>query len=122
MLSQLDSIPQQGVYPDGWGESILFTLTLVRPLTFPTTTQNQNYRIIEQFGLEGTFKAHLVHPSCSEQGHLPLDQVAQSLIQPDLKCYQGWGIHNFAGQPVALFHHPHCKKFLPYVQSKSTFF
>lgn len=30
-----------------------------------------------------------------------LDQVAQSLIQPGLEHpLQGWGIHNFSGQPV----------------------
>jgi len=43
-------------------------------------------------GLEGTFKDHLVQPPCSEQGHLQLDQVAQSPIQPDPECFQGWGI------------------------------
>ncbi|KAK4806146.1 hypothetical protein QYF61_001069 [Mycteria americana] len=30
--------------------------------------------------------------------------------------------HNFSGQPVPMSHHPHCKKCLPYVQSKSTLF
>ncbi|KAK4822067.1 hypothetical protein QYF61_009328 [Mycteria americana] len=34
------------------------------------------------------------------QGHLPLDQVAQSPIQPGLKHFQGGAIHNFSGQPV----------------------
>ncbi|KAK4807192.1 hypothetical protein QYF61_024312 [Mycteria americana] len=78
--------------------------------------------IIERFGLEGTFKDHLVQPTCHGQGHLSLDQVAQSLIQPDLEHFQGWGIHNFSGQPVPVSHHPHRKAFLPYVQSKSTLF
>jgi len=55
----------------------------------------------------------------SEQGHLPLDQVAQSPIQPDLECFQGWSLHYLSGQPVPGFHHPHCKKCLPYIQSKS---
>jgi len=41
-------------------------------------------RIIECFGLEGTFKGHLIQPLCNEQGHLQLDQVAQSPIQPGL--------------------------------------
>ncbi|KAK4824075.1 hypothetical protein QYF61_010586, partial [Mycteria americana] len=44
---------------------------------------------------------------CNEQGHLQLDQVAQSLIQPDLECSQGWGICHLSGQPVPVFHHPH---------------
>jgi len=48
------------------------------------------YRIIVWFGLEGTFKGHLVQPPCNEQGHLPLDQVAQSPIQPDLVRFKQW--------------------------------
>lgn len=34
---------------------------------------------------------------------LPLDQIAQSLIQPGLDFFKEWGIHNFSGQPVAVF-------------------
>jgi len=34
------------------------------------------HRIIEWFGLEGTFISHLAQPHCSEQGHLRLDQPA----------------------------------------------
>jgi len=74
-----------------------------------------HYRIIEWFGLEGTFKGHLVQPPSNEQGHLQLDQVAQSPVQPGLECFQGWGIYHFSGQPIPVFHHPHCKKFLSYV-------
>jgi len=40
------------------------------------------YRIIEWYGLEGTLKIIWFQPPCHEQGHLPLDQVAQSPIQP----------------------------------------
>lgn len=36
--------------------------------------------IIESFELEETLKGHLVQALCSEQGHLQLDQVAQSLV------------------------------------------
>ena len=79
-------------------------------------------RIMEQFGLEGIFRGHLAQPPCSEQGHLQLDQGAQSPIQPDLEQFQWWGIHSFSGQPVPVPHHPHCKKFLPYVHSKCTLF
>ena len=42
--------------------------------------------MIAWFGLEGTFRGYL---SCSEQGHLQLDQVAQSPVQPGLECFQG---------------------------------
>ena len=67
-------------------------------------------------------KDHLVQPPCHGQGHLPLDQVAQSPIQPGLGHCQGWGSHSLSGQPVPVSHHPHSKEFLPYVQSKPTLF
>jgi len=72
-------------------------------------------RIIECFGLERTFKGHLAQPPCSEQGHLQPDQVAQSSIQPDLERFQAQGLHYLSGQLVPVFHHPHCKKCLPYI-------
>jgi len=37
---------------------------------------NHFHRIIECFGLEGTFRDHVAQPTSSEQGHLQLDQVA----------------------------------------------
>jgi len=48
-----------------------------------------NHRIIEWFGLEVTLKISWFQPPCHEQGHLPLDQVAQSPIQPGLEHFQG---------------------------------
>jgi len=74
--------------------------------------------IIEWFGLEGTFKGHLVQPPCSEQGHLQQDQDAQSPVQPDLECFHRWGLHHLSEEPVPGFRHTR-KKFLPFVQSKS---
>jgi len=71
--------------------------------------------IMEWFGLEGTFRGPLAQPPCSEQGHLQPDQVAQSPVQPGLECSQGWGIDHLSGKPVPGFHHPHGKKFLPYM-------
>jgi len=71
--------------------------------------------IIEWFALEGTSKGHLVQPPCSEQGHLQPDQAAQSPIQPGLECFQGWGMDQLSGQPVAVFYHHNCKYFLPYM-------
>jgi len=35
---------------------------------------------------------------------------AQRLFQLDLECFQGWDIYHLSGQPVPVFHHPHCKK------------
>ena len=71
------------------------------------------HRITEWFGLEGIFRGHPVQPPGNEQAHLPLDYVAQSPIQPDLECFQGWGIYHLSGQPIPVPHHPHRKKFLP---------
>ena len=74
-----------------------------------------NHRITEWFGLEGTFKGHLVQPLCNEQGHLQLDQVAQSPVQPELESFQGWGTYHPSGQPVPVSHHPHRKKCLLFI-------
>lgn len=47
------------------------------------------------------FHKLIVHSlPCNEQGHPELDQAAQSPIQPDLRCFQGWGIYHLSGQPV----------------------
>ena len=62
--------------------------------------QSQNH-----WSLEGTFKDLLVQLLCNEQGHLQLDQFAQSPVQPDLECLQGQSIHHFSGQ----HHYPYCK-------------
>jgi len=69
--------------------------------------------ILEQFGLEGTFKGYLAQSPCSEQGHFQMDQVAQSLAPPGLECFQGWGTYHHSGQHMPVFPHPHCKEFLP---------
>ena len=44
-------------------------------------------------------------PPCYVHGCQPLDQAAQSHIQPGLECLQGWDIHNLLGQPVPVCHH-----------------
>ena len=78
-------------------------------------------RIIEWFGLEGTFE----DGSCSLTT-LPRAEASFArsccLMEPDLEDCQWWGIQKFSGQPVPVSHHLHSKKFLPYVQSKSTLF
>jgi len=76
--------------------------------------QEPGHRIIECFGLEGTFRGHPALLPCNEQGHLQLDRVAQSPVQPGFECFQGWGFHYLSGQSVLAFHHPHGKRFLPY--------
>ena len=91
----------------------LYSLKIVFSLNEDKTSHI--HRITEQFELEGTFKDHLVQPPCSEQGHIPLDQVAQSPVQPDRECFQGGGIDHLSGQSVPVPHHPHGKKFLPYI-------
>lgn len=45
---------------------------------------------MEGFELEEAFKGLQSNPPCTEQGHLQLQQVAQSHVQSDLKCFQGW--------------------------------
>jgi len=59
--------------------------------------------MVEWFGLEGTFQGRLVKPPCNDQGHLQLDQAAQS---PSLEHFQGGGTDNLSGQPGPGFHHP----------------
>ena len=80
------------------------------------------HRITECVGLEGTFRGRLAQPPCSEQGQLQPDQVSQSPVQPGLEHFQGWGFHCLSGQPLPVFHHPHCEKLLAYIQSKSPLF
>ena len=65
-------------------------------------------------------KGHLVQLPCNEQRHLQLDQVAQSLIQPDLECLQGRVIHHVSGQLVQVPHHSYYKNIFPCIQSKSS--
>lgn len=51
-------------------------------------------RITESSELEGDFKGHLLQFPCNKQGHLWLEQVAQSPVLLDPECLQGWGIKN----------------------------
>ena len=55
-------------------------------------------------------------PPCRVQDHQPLDQAAQSHIQPGLECLQGSSIHNLLVQPVPVCHHPLCEK-LPLISN-----
>lgn len=45
-------------------------------------------------------KPQLISTLLPGQGHFPLDQFAQSFIQPDLKHFQQRDGHSFSGQPL----------------------
>jgi len=68
--------------------------------------------IIEWFGLEGTFKGHLVQPPCNERGHLQPDKVAQSPVQLVLEHFHGGGIYTSLGNLFQYFSTLVLKKFL----------
>ena len=58
--------------------------------------------LIGSFDLEGIFKDYLVQLPCNEQGHLQVDQVAQSsAVVPGL-CY---GFSSFLSHQFCLLHH-----------------
>lgn len=60
--------------------------------------------------LQGTQRPLGMSPSLGDPrglGHLSLQQVAQSHVQPDTEPLQGWGTHSFTGQPVPVPRHPH---------------
>lgn len=70
--------------------------------------------IIEQFGLEGTSKDHLVQP-CPWK-NFQLDQVGQSLVQPDLECFRDVIITILLGNSCQCFITLIVKKILPSIQ------
>ena len=76
-----------------------------------------HHRFIEWFKSEGTFKGYLVQLPWIKQGYLQLDQAAQSPIQPDLECLQGWGIHHLSGQTVPVPHHSYCNVFFSLISN-----
>ena len=53
-------------------------------------------------------KDHIDQLPCNEQGHLQLHQDAQSPVQSDSECLQGWDIRHLSRQPVAVPHPPYC--------------
>ena len=60
------------------------------------------HRITVLFELEGTLKVHLDQLPCSVQGHLQLDQVAQSPVQTNLNV--SGGTQHPSGQPAPVPH------------------
>jgi len=73
-------------------------------------SEPQNHRII---WVERDLSRSSSPNPCNEQGHLQLDKVAQSPVQPDLETFQVWGNYHLSGQPVPMFHHAQSKNFLP---------
>lgn len=67
--------------------------------------------------VERDLEDHPLPPLYHEQEHFPLGQVAPSPVQPGLECFQGWGCHNFSGEPVPGPHHPLKVALLSYIQS-----
>lgn len=65
--------------------------------------------IIGSFELEGTLKGHLVQSPCNEWTSTAL-LGAQSPVQPDLECLQGWDVPHLSGQSVPVPQLPYCKK------------
>ena len=53
---------------------------------------------------------------CSEQGHLQQTRLLRSPSSLALNLSRDGA--STTGQPVPGSHHPHCKKFLPHIQSK----
>lgn len=60
--------------------------------------------------LERDLSKDLVPPPGHGPGHLSLNQVSQTSIQPGLKSLQGRSIHNSCGHSVPVSHLPHSKK------------
>lgn len=52
-----------------------------RPIASPSG------EITDCFGCEGTSKAHPVQPPCGKQGHLQVEQIAQS---PKVQIRENW--------------------------------
>lgn len=65
--------------------------------------QGTSHRIIEEFGLKGIFKAHLVQHPCNEQGHLQPKQIAQTPVQPNLEGFKRWASASSLGNLFQLF-------------------
>uniref|UniRef100_A0A8B9FQH9 Eukaryotic translation initiation factor 1 n=4 Tax=Aves TaxID=8782 RepID=A0A8B9FQH9_9PSIT len=76
------------------------------------TTKSQS-----SLGLKGP-QTQPVPISRHGQGHLPLEQLAPSPVQPGLEHCRGWGSHSFSGHPVPAPQHPH-KEELPQISSQS---
>ena len=64
---------------------------------YSVNVQSQNYRMA---WVEKDCNDHRVSTPLLCAGLPTTRPGSQSHIQPDLKCLQGWGIHNLLGQPA----------------------
>lgn len=99
-----------------------------RPLTWESSgCWSQNHRMVWVWR---DFKGHLVQAPALGRDTFCLVALSTRLHKAPSslwsKCCQRWGIHHFSGQPVPVFHPPHCiKSFLvsswiyPLLSSKS---
>jgi len=74
-----------------YGDALKVQARRTRIHVGPVTVCGKGHRIIEWFELEGTLKVIQFQCPCNRWAHLPLDQVAQSPIQPGLEHCQGLG-------------------------------
>ena len=97
-----DFVESQGSVSQGWLKLLCCSHTISQNSSSSLVLHftGKDRRIIELFELEGTLESDRVQLSCNEQGHLQLDQVAQSPVQPDLGCLQGQGIHHLSVHSV----------------------
>ena len=71
------------------------------------------------FGLERTFRGHLAHPPLQWAG-TSSTRPGCSERRPTLNVSRDGASTSSLGNLFQCFHHPHHKKILPYMQSKST--
>jgi len=82
-----------------WNQSFLRTL-------LQNVDLSQNHRMI---WIGRHLIDDLIPTLCHGQGHLPLEQAAQSPIRPGLEHCRGGGIHIISGKSVPVSHHPLAK-------------
>lgn len=68
------------------------TCTIIKPRSYRVI---KSHRIIEQCKLEGSCRGHLIQSLWNDPGHLQLEQVTQSPIQPVLVYFWGWVLYLF---------------------------
>ncbi|NXG46609.1 FOXP4 protein, partial [Psilopogon haemacephalus] len=91
---------------------------ILSPPQLQALLQQQQAIMLQQVGRD-LKDQRVPSPLCHRQGHLPLEQVTQGLIQPGLEHLQGGSSHNLPRQPGPVSHHPHCEELPPNIPFKS---